>query len=238
MGLKLFKVRSNVTLGLPAAEAAGQYAGWLFFLLVLTVNLPNLLWLQPHSNLLLNGTEYLERLVLCLLLAACFMCLFARPWVAWLVLWLLCLWWLPLALGVRAIAGTPITATLIGTAVATSPAELGSLLGSIPRFWFALFVLWNLLCLLLLHWLRRRPNCRWSWSLRGKTAFFCLAMLGLPHLVLNDSQPLSAAAAEQPGLNPAIAPERHAHRFSPGHPLHKLDQADQQVGFSYRLPDA
>lgn len=238
MGLKLFKVRSNVTLGLPAAEAAGQYAGWLFFLLVLTVNLPNLLWLQPHSNLLLNGTEYLERLVLCLLLAACFMCLFARPWVAWLVLWLLCLWWLPLALGVRAIAGTPITATLIGTAVATSPAELGSLLGSIPRFWFALFVLWNLLCLLLLHWLRRRPNCRWSWSLRGKTAFFCLAMLGLPHLVLNDSQPLSAAAAEQPGLNPAIAPERHAPRFSPGHPLHKLDQADQQVGFSYRLPDA
>ncbi len=237
MGLSCFRVRSKTSQGQSAERVSGQYAGWLFFLFVLAVNLPNLLWLQPNSSLLLNGTEYMERLVLGMLLAACFVCLFARPWVAWLYLWLLFLWWLPLALGVRVIAGTPITATLIGTAVATSPAELSNLVTSIPSLWLALFALWNLMCLMFLYWLCRRSSRRWSWGFRGKTAFFCLAMLGLPYLVLND-KPLSAKAAEQSGLNPATAPERSAPRFSPGHTLHELDKADQQVGFSYRLPGA
>src|SRR5690606_15594564 len=181
---------------------------------------------------------YMERLALCILLAACFVCLFTRPWVAWLSLWILFLWWLPLALGVRAIAGTPITATLIGTAVATSPAELNELLGSIPWPWFALSTAWNLLCLITSYWLYCRSNQRWSGSFRGKTAFFCLAMLGLPYLVLNDSQPLSVAAAEQNESSSTVAAERLAHRFSPGHPLYELDEADQRIGFSYRLPDA
>lgn len=222
----------------PTREACGrgQCTTWLFLLFVLAVNLPNLLWLQPNSSLLLNGTEYLERLALCMLLAACFVCLFARPWLAWLSLWLLCLWWLPLALGVRFIAGTPITATMIGTAVATSPAELGNLLTSIRWYWFALFVFWNLLCWLLLYWLRCRPYLRWGWTFRGKTAFFCLAMLGLPHLVLRDNQVLPVVAAEQG--ESVIETERPAPLFAAGHPLYELDQADQQVGFSYRLPDA
>lgn len=222
-------------------ELLSQRSPWLFFFFVLAANLPNLLWLQPNSSLLLNGTEYLERLLLCMLLAACFVCLFARPWVAWLVLWLLCLWWLPLALGVRAIAGTPISATLIGTAVATSPAELSNLLTSISWFWFTLFGLWNLLCLLLLNLLHRRWLHRWSWGFRGKTALFCLAMLALPHLVSLNSKPVSPLL-EKHTSSSAVAGSQAlsvSARFVPGHPLYELDQADRPLGFiSPRLPDA
>lgn len=142
----------------PALSADGKAGLWLFFVFLLITNLPNLLWLQPNTSLLLNGAEYVERLLLCLLLTACFLCLFTHPKTAWLCLWLLFLWWLPLALGVRVIAGTPISATLIGTAVATSPAELRNLLGSTPWPWFIFFLMWNLLCLLMLHLVNCRPD--------------------------------------------------------------------------------
>lgn len=208
---------------------------WLFTWMLVALNLPNLIWLQPNNSLLLNAAEYIEKLLLCLLLAICFLCLFARPWVAWLYLWVLCLWWQPLALGVRAISGTPVTATLIGTAVATSPAELRNLLTSIPWPWFVFFVAWNLLCLLLLKWMHSRPDWHWSWQFRGKTAFFCLAMLALPHIVLSGSS-IAAIGTESPdqraealGSNNKLAAE---------HPFHELDKADQSVGFSYRLPEA
>lgn len=208
---------------------------WLFAFLLLALNLPNLIWLQPNSSLLLNGAEYLERLLLCLLLSACFLCLFARPWIAWLCLWLLFLWWQPLALGVRAIAGTPISATLIGTAVATSPAELRNLLGSTPWPWFVFFVTWNLLCLLLLHWIRRRTDWRWGWRFRGKTVFFCLVMLSLPQIVLSDSKTVSTGAVLAGQSNKDFG----SHSKSPAeHPLHELDKADQRIGFSSHLPDA
>ena len=104
---------------------------------VLLLNLPNFLWLESRSTLLLDSTEFVERLLLCLLLTAVFLTLFTRPWRAWLVLWLLCLWWQPLALGVRAINGMPINATLVGMAMATSPGELRNLAAVIPWAWFA-----------------------------------------------------------------------------------------------------
>lgn len=216
-------------------SADGNARLWLFLVFLLITNLPNLLWLQPNTSLLLNGAEYVERLLLCLLLTACFLCLFSRPKTAWLCLWLLFLWWLPLALGVRAIAGTPISATLIGTAVATSPAELRNLLGSTPWSWFIFFVAWNLLCLLMLHWLNLRPDWRWSWGFRGKTAFFCLAMLALPHAVLFGTQPVSASAVQ---INDNVEKPALSAKYSLGHPLYELDQADKRVGFSYHLPDA
>ena len=85
-----------------------QVSTAFFAACVLLMNLPNFLWLESRSTLLLDGTEFVERLLLCLLLTAVFLTLFTRPWRAWLVLWLLCLWWQPLALGVRAINGMPI----------------------------------------------------------------------------------------------------------------------------------
>lgn len=210
-------------------------AQWLFILLLFALNLPNLIWLQSNSSLFLSGAEYAERLLLCLLLGACFLCLFARPKMAGLCLWVLCLWWQPLALGVRAISGTPITATLIGTAVATSPAELRNLLASIPWPWFVFFVAWNLLCLLLLQWMHRRPEWRWSWQFRGKTAFFCLAMLALPHIVLSGTSITSANTALADQSKYALDSN---HKNSAKHVLHEFDKADKSVGFSYRLPEA
>ncbi len=97
---------------------------------------------------------------LCLLLSAVFI-LFTRPRRAWSALWLLCLWWQPLALGVRAINGMPINALWWVLAMATSPAELRNLAAVIPWVWFAFFALWNLAC-----WvscaLHRRPDWRWA----------------------------------------------------------------------------
>lgn len=207
----------------------------LFTWMLLALNIPNLIWLQPNNSLLLNVAEYIEKLLLCLLLAICFLCLFARPWVAWLYLWVLCLWWQPLALGVRAISGTPITATLIGTAAATSPAELRNLLTSIPWPWFVFFWAWNLLCLLALCWMRHRSDWRWGWEFRGKSFFFCLAMLALPHIVLSDNNIASAGTKVADQRDRALS---RNNKLSAKHPFYELDKADQSIGFSYRLPDA
>lgn len=207
----------------------------LFALLLLVINIPNLIWSQPDSSLLLNSAVHIENLTLCILFSACFLCLFTRPWVASLTLWFLFFWWQPLSIGVRMIAGTPITSTLIGTAVATSPAELRNLLTSIPWPWFMFFVAWNLLCLLLLQWMRSRPDWRWGWRFRGKTVFFCLAMLALPHIVLSDNSIASAGALLTGQSDKALS---NNHESSTKHLLHEFDKADQSMGSSYRLSEA
>ena len=149
-----------------------QVSTAFFAACVLLMNLPNFLWLESRSTLLLDGTEFVERLLLCLLLTAVFLTLFTRPWRAWLVLWLLCLWWQPLALGVRAINGMPINATLVGMAMATSPAELRNLAAVIPWVWFAFFALWNVACWSALTALHCRPEWRWGGWFPEKVVFF------------------------------------------------------------------
>lgn len=216
-----------------AYSAENRKLFWLFLWMLIALNLPNFIWLQPNSSLVLNATEYLEKILLCMLLASCFLCLFSRPWVAWLCLWALFLCWQPLAFGVRAISGTPITATLIGTAVATSPAELHNLLTSIPWAWFVFFAVWNLCCLLILYWLRRQSNWRWSGQFRGKTFFFCFMLLALPSIVL----PSERSASTETTITPANTQLEHD-SFAAGHPLHQLDEADQTIGLSHRLPNS
>lgn len=205
---------------------------------VLLLNLPNFLWLESRSTLLLDSTEFVERLLLCLLLTAVFLTLFTRPWRAWLVLWLLCLWWQPLALGVRAINGMPINATLVGMAIATSPGELRNLAAVIPWVWFAFFALWNLAC-----WgvLRTVPHSdwRWGWRFRGKVFFFSAAMLALPYAVL----PNPTALAESRAM--LTTPPRPS-RTDTASMWDHFNQADQRVGggvylseaFPYELPFA
>lgn len=214
---------------LPKNQDA-QVSSGVFGICVVALNFPNFLWLELHSTLLLNGTAFAERLLLSLLLSAGFLALFTRPWRAWWVLWLLCLWWQPLALGVRAISGTPITATLVGMAMATSPAELRNLLTTIPWLWFAFFALWNLACWGVLRALRCRPHWRWSWPFRGKVVFFSAAMLALPYLVLPNAPAASA--------NLAVTSSASSPHFGSGHPLHSFTQADQRVGGGAHLPEA
>lgn len=207
----------------------------IFYLILFTANLPNMLWVASSSSWIINSHEYIERLLQSLLVSAIFLAFFTYSRRAWLVLWLLCLWWLPLALGVRAISGTPITATLVGMAMATSPAELRNLLTAIPWPWFAFFALWNLACWAVLRALRRRPHWRWSWPFRGKVVFFSAAMLALPYVVQPNSP---AASASETTLKTTSTDSAPSPRFGPGHPLHSFTQADQRVGGGAHLPEA
>lgn len=197
---------------------------------VFLLNLPNFLWLHSPSALLLSGTELVERLLLCLLLSAGFLTLFSRPWWAWLVLWLLCLWWQPLALGVRTINGMAINATLVGMTMATSPAELRNLVAIIPWVWFAFFTLWNLTCWGVLRALRCRPDWCWGWRFRGKVFFFSAAMLALPYAVL-PSPPAVAESRSVPATSPPSA-------SGSADLWHSFSQADQRVGNALYLPEA
>lgn len=199
----------------------GAYILFWGFLAVL--NLPNFFWLSPHGAALLDGADFVESLLPCLLLGACFLALFSRPWLAWLLLWWLFLWWQPLALGVRATNGTVINATLVGMAFATSPAELRELALAIPSGWGIFFVAWNVICAGGLYGLIQHNYWYWGRSFRGKVIFFCVCMLALPYIVLprmhepdmgwmavvaKDSEPLQAFAdADQSGGIMAHLPE-------------------------------
>lgn len=206
---------------------SGAKLGWLLLLFVLILNLPNFIWLEYATTPGLDLIEYGERLLLGMLLGAIFLSLFAKPSVAWLALWVLCLWWQPLALAVRFISGTPITQTLVGMAAATNPSELRNLMSVIPWAWVASFLLWNVGCLLVTYWLwRRSRQWRWSWGFRGKVIFFSVAMLLLPHLVLQQWQgsPETSGGSQQG-------------RYKAGHPLYEFEQADRVVGSVARLPE-
>lgn len=203
----------------------------IFAVCVLLVNLPNFLWLESRSTLLLDGTEFVERLLLCLLLAAIFLTVFTRPWRAWLLLWLLCFWWQPLALGVRAMNGMPVNATLVGMAMATSPAELRNLLSTIPWPWFAFLAGWNLACWGVLRVLRRCSHWRWSWRFRAKVVFCCAAMLALPYVVL----PNRAAITESRSM---LATTPQPSQSESADLWQSFNQADQPVGNAFYLPMA
>lgn len=197
---------------------------FLFLVFLVVLNLPNFLWLSPHGAILLNGADFFEQLVPCLLIGGVFLALFKRPWLAWLVLWLLCLWWQPLALGVRVVNGTLINATLIGMALATSAAELRDLVAIIPSAWFILFIVWNLACAGFLCKLLKYRYLYWSWQFRGKVVFFCLCMLALPYIVLphvykTDDSWENLANSESD-------------------PLHAFAKADQSTGIVAQLPNA
>lgn len=207
----------------------------VFWCFLFVLNIPNLFYFQGGGSLFLDIADFFEKIFLCLILGSGFLLCFSRPWLAWLMLWLLCLWWLPLALGVRAISGTPITATLVGMALATSPAELRNLAATIPWPWFAFFVFWNVACWAVLRALRSRPHWRWSWPFRGKVAFFSAAMLALPYVVLPNAP---AASASETPLKANSANSAPSPRFGPGHPLHSFTQADQRVGGGAHLPEA
>lgn len=209
-------------------------AQWWFLAILFVLNLPNFYWLDYFGALNVNLIEYGERLLLSLLLGACFLALFVRPWVAWLAVWLLCLWWQPLAWAVRFISGTPITPTLVGTAIATSPAELRNLVTAIPWAWFAFFGLWNIGCVVLLLILQRYGDTRWDVSFRGKILFFSLAMLAVPHLVLWERVvPASELVSDGDVEKTAVRDS-----YEQGQPLLAFQQADQRVGSFARLPEA
>lgn len=153
---------------------------WLVLgVLVLLVNLPNMLpWEQAQYP-----TTYLfdlwERLLKCLLLAALYFSLFQRPWRAWLVLWFICLWWMPIALAVRFVNFTPITASLIGILLESTPRELVEFFLTLPWTFYLLFAALNCFFFAVFGWLKERPHIMWPAKARLLLAIPGLALIAL-----------------------------------------------------------
>ena len=101
--------------------------------------------------------------------------LFARPWLAWLVCWVLFFWWMPLSIAVRGLSEAPITSNLVGTALASSPGELRNLTDSISPAWVFIFFAWNFVCGAIFIYLRK--NKIWYWHLKPRIRIFVLAFL-------------------------------------------------------------
>ncbi len=155
---------------------------WLFLSIIVILNAPNFLtWekdLYPGTYII----DLFERLLKCVLLASAFLALFSRPWLAWLVSWGLFLWWLPVSIAVRLISDAPITANLVGIALASSPGELRNLLQSIPTAIVLGFILWNVLCTFIFFILKNRAAGHWNKN--GRLALFaiCSTISLLPYI--------------------------------------------------------
>lgn len=174
-----FLNRTKQTLQSKSATQPDPHSlsSWLVFAaLVWLVNLPNVLpWEQtqyPATYLF----DLLERLLKCLLLTVMYFSLFRRPWHAWIVLWLFCLWWMPISLAVRFVNFTPITASLIGILMESTPRELMEFFQTLPWTFYILFIALNGSFFTVYQWLRNRPYLQWP--IRPRLA------LALPGLVL------------------------------------------------------
>ena len=135
-----------------------------------------------------------ERLLKCLLLTALFLTAFLRPLRAWLVSWVLFGWWVPLSVAVRWVSDSPITSSLMGMAMASSPSELLSLLRSLPNSWIVWFFVWNILGVGGAVALCSKPEWRWSVAVRRKIALVCVGLLLVPLFASEKSLSVSEAS--------------------------------------------
>ena len=161
-----------------------SYAWLVFWGIVLIWNIPNMI---PWERNLYPGTHWLdlqERLFKCVLVAAMFLALFARPWMGWLASWVLCLWWLPASVAVRWLSDSPVTSNLVGMAMASSPGELKNLILSVPPLVLIGFIGWNIVAAVLRIWLKRRTAWSWSYAGRGKVLVFCGILLIIPYVLV------------------------------------------------------
>lgn len=175
------------------APGHSRAAAWVFVLLLLLINLPNLM---PWERQIYPETWWMDavdRLFKCLLMTGLVLSLFSRPWKAWLVIWLLVGWWMPASIAVRVISESPITSSLVGMAMASSPAELWSLLSSLPALFWLGVVAWNLASMGLVFWLRRHPDWCWIAPLRLRVLIIAAALLLAP-VVLGMSKASSSSA--------------------------------------------
>lgn len=181
------------------APRDSRAAVWVFVLLLLLVNLPNLM---PWEYQIYPETWWMDavdRLLKCLLIAALVLSLYSHPWKAWLVIWLLVGWWMPASIAVRVISESPITSSLVGMAMASSPAELWSLLTSLPvSFWLGALA-WNLASMGLVIWLRQHRDWRWKASLRLRVFIIAAALLLAPvALGMSKAPPSFVETAPEP----------------------------------------
>ncbi|MEB5966274.1 phosphoethanolamine transferase [Comamonas testosteroni] len=172
-----------------------------------------------------------DRLFKTVLLAAVAMTLFSRPWVAWGISWALCLWWLPISVAVRYVNESPLNASLMGVAMASSPGEWKGLLLSIPTRIVLAMLLWNGLCGAVLYGLWHQRHWRWAGRLRALILLMCVGLLLLPKII--------QWSVREPGV--AALAKAHGQIQVNDSPFKKGDQAigtdtDLPRAFPYELP--
>ena len=162
-----------------SVHSQSQYSWWVFVALILVVNIPNMLPWERAQYPATYLFDLLERLLKCFFLTALYFSLFQRPWRAWLVLWGLCLWWMPVSLAVRFINFTPVTSSLVGIFMESTQQELMEFLLSLPWAFYLLFVTLNGAFFATYRWLRMRPQLGWPIKIR-----LAYGILGIALVVL------------------------------------------------------
>jgi glucan phosphoethanolaminetransferase (alkaline phosphatase superfamily) len=198
----------------------------VFVVLVLLVNLPNMLPWEQTQYPTVYIFDLQDRLLKCLLLAALYFSFFQRPWRAWLILWLLCLWWMPISLAVRFINFTPITSSLLGILLESTPRELMEFFLTLPWTFYLLFAALNGLFFAVYRWLKNRPHLIWRMKPR-----LALAVPGFALIVLFSG---TTPAQHKPVVTKSSPAPVVSDLFSSEH-APSIQEADLPFAFPYEL---
>lgn len=213
----------------PRSRWYAQPAWWFFVILVLVWNIPNMLPWERGLHPTLYWLDMQDRLFKSVLLATLIIALFARPWVAWGISWALCLWWLPISVAVRYVNESPLNASLMGVAMASSPSEWRGLLLSIPFSIGMAMLFWNSVCGMVLYALWHQRHWYWAGRLRALIFLTCVGLLLLPKVI--------QWSVREPGVVQLVKDQNQIQ----SNPFKKGDQAigtdpDLPRAFPYELP--
>ena len=155
---------------------------FIFLTILIILNLPNIISWEKIIYPETYHFDMFERLCKCILISIIFLSIFHKSWIAWLTLWILFVWWLPISIGTRLIVGAPINSNLIGMILASNPSELISLFYSLSWVWLFFFISWNIFCLFFYKFLKKQKIYFWKWEVRLKLFSISLLLLAIPFI--------------------------------------------------------
>ena len=155
---------------------------FVFLTILIILNLPNIISWEKIIYPETYHFDMFERLCKCILISIIFLSVFHKSWIAWLTLWILFVWWLPISIGTRLIVGAPINSNLIGMVLASNPSELISLFYSLSWVWLFFFISWNIFCLFFYKFLKKQKIYFWKWEVRLKLFSISLLLLAIPFI--------------------------------------------------------
>ena len=155
---------------------------FIFLTILIILNLPNIISWEKIIYPETYHFDMFERLCKCILISIIFLSIFHKSWIAWLTLWILFVWWLPISIGTRLIVGAPINSNLIGMVLASNPSELISLFYSLSWVWLFFFISWNIFCLFFYKFLKKQKIYFWKWEVRWKLFSISLLLLAIPFI--------------------------------------------------------
>lgn len=155
---------------------------FVFLTILIILNLPNIISWEKIIYPETYHFDMFERLCKCIFISIIFLSIFHKSWIAWLTLWILFVWWLPISIGTRLIVGAPINSNLIGMVLASNPSELISLFYSLSWVWLFFFISWNIFCLFFYKFLKKQKIYFWKWEVRLKLFSISLLLLAIPFI--------------------------------------------------------